>query len=172
MEPPRVLWPDRSRGLLPPKQHRAGAMIPPEVLNRKSLFSLLYKIDLDLAERARNQRCPFAGVLCIAPTTCESLAVGPLIFKRLLSCVLACAAAVRVVGAVCYPHQCVFGVVEYTGHRCCCWSVLFGRGQIRLLPCSGSSHFAGYGVQPSGVGNATFVTFLLRASTTDAWLGT
>lgn len=36
-------------------------MIPPEVLNRKSLFSLLYRIDLDLAEQARARRCTFCG---------------------------------------------------------------------------------------------------------------
>lgn len=36
-------------------------MIPPEVLHRQSLFSLLYKIDQDLAERARARRCPFCG---------------------------------------------------------------------------------------------------------------
>jgi len=40
----------------------AEAMVPLKVLNRKSLFSLLYKIDQDLAERTRAKRCPFAGV--------------------------------------------------------------------------------------------------------------
>lgn len=54
-------------------------MIPPEILHRKVLFYLLYKIDLDLAERTRARRCPFAGVLCTVPTTRESLAAGPLI---------------------------------------------------------------------------------------------
>ena len=88
----------------------AGAMIPLEVLNRKSLFSLLYKIDLDLAEQARAGNCPIAGVLCIALTTLESLAVGPLILTRLSKFALACAAVGRVVVVVCCRLRCVFGV--------------------------------------------------------------
>jgi len=39
----------------------AGAMIPLEVLNSKSLFSLLYKIDQDFAEDTKAKRCPFCG---------------------------------------------------------------------------------------------------------------
>ena len=38
-----------------------GAMILPEVLQRKSLFALLHKIDQDLAERTKANRCPFCG---------------------------------------------------------------------------------------------------------------
>jgi len=115
MEPPRVPWPVRSRGLLPKKPHMAGAMIPPEVLQHKTLFSLLYKIDLDLAERTRVRRCPFAGVRCIAPITCESLGVGPLILMRLLRLALACAAAGQVAGAGYCRHRCVFGSAGFTG---------------------------------------------------------
>ena len=36
-------------------------MIPPEVLNSKSLFSLLYKLDQDFAEGTKAKRCPFCG---------------------------------------------------------------------------------------------------------------
>ena len=121
MEPPRVLWPDRSRGLLPPINHMAGTMIPLEVLNRKSLFSLLYKIDLDLAERTRARRCPYAGVRCIAPITPESLGVGPLILTRLLRFASACAVAGGVADTGCYRHRYVSGGAGFTGRLCCCW---------------------------------------------------
>lgn len=68
MEPPHVLWPVRSRGLLPIPQ-MAGAMILPDVLERKSLFSLLYKIDLDLAQQAKTRGCPTVGGRCMMRTT-------------------------------------------------------------------------------------------------------
>ena len=103
-------------------------MIPPEVLYGKSLFSLLYKIDQNFAERTKAKRCPFAGVRCITPIISESLGVGPLNLKKLLRFDLACAAAVRVAVAVYCHHRFVFGVVGwYTGRRCCCWSVPFVR---------------------------------------------
>ena len=40
-------------------------MIPAEILQRKSLFALLYKIDFDLAETTRAKPCPFAGGLSL-----------------------------------------------------------------------------------------------------------
>ena len=150
----------------------AGPMIPPEILNRKSLFSLLYKIDQDLAEQTRVRGCPSAGGHCIAPITGESLGVGPLILRRLLKFALACAAAVRVAGAVCCRHRCVFGVAGFTGRLCYCWSVPFDREPARSSPWSGSRRFAGYGVQQSTDGNATSVIFLPRAAATGACPGT
>ena len=150
----------------------AGIMIPPEVLNRKSLFSLLYRIDQDLAEQTRAWHCPFVGVPYIAPTTCENRGVAPLIFKRFSRFASACAVAVKVAGDECCRHRCVFGGAGFTGHLYCCWSVPFARGKIRTLPWSGSRAFAGYGVQPSSVGNATFETFPPRASATGVCPGT
>ena len=105
----------------------AGVMILPEVLKRKSLFALLCKIDQDLAERTKANRCPFAGVHCITPITSESLGVGPQNLKKLLRFNSVCAAVVQVTVAVyCHP-QFVFGIVGYTGRRFCCWSVHFVR---------------------------------------------
>ena len=147
----------------------AGAMIPPEVLNCKSLFSLLYKIDQDLFERTKAKGCPSAGVRCTAPITYESLEVGPLILKRFLKFALACAVVVQVAGVVYCRHRCVFGAAGFTGRLCCCWSVPFVKGEIPLLPWNISRRFAGYGVQPSSAGNATFETFLPRVSNTGAW---
>ena len=95
-------------------------MIPLEVLNRKSLFSLLYKIDLDLAEQAQAGNCPIAGVLCIARTTLESLAVVPLNLTRLSKFALACAAPGRVAVVACCRPRFVFGAAVSIGHRCCC----------------------------------------------------
>gem|GEM_PF-2049199 len=146
-------------------------MIPPEVLNRKSLFSLLYKIDQDLAEGTRVRRCPFAGVRCIAPITGESLEVGPRIFKRLLRFASACAAAVPVAVAVCCRLRFDFGIAGFTGPLCCCWSVPFARDKNRRLPLSDSRRFAGYGVQPSSAGSAILETFSPRASVIGACLG-
>jgi hypothetical protein len=48
-------------------------MIAPELLQRKSLFSLLHQIDLDLAEQTRAKGCPFAGGRCIVPVIGASL---------------------------------------------------------------------------------------------------
>jgi len=86
MEPPRVLWPDRSRGLPPITSNMAEAMIPPEVVENNSLFALLYEIDLNLAGQTRAQGCPIAGARCTGPTTPESLGAGPLNCQRLLNC--------------------------------------------------------------------------------------
>lgn len=147
-------------------------MIPPEVLNRKSLFSLLYKIDQDLAELTRVRRCPFAGVRCIAPITDESLGVGPRIFKRLLRFASACVAAVPVAAAACCRLRFDFGIAGFTGPLCCYWSVPFARDKPRSSPWSASRRFAGYGVQPSSAGNATLEIFLPRASVIGACLGT
>lgn len=146
-------------------------MIPLEVLNRKSLFSLLYKIDLDLAEQARAGNCPIAGVLCIAPITLESLEVGPLILKRLSKFALACAAVGRVVAGGCCRLQCVFGAAVSIGLRCCCWSARCARGKTPLLLCSGSRRFAGCGDQLSTDGEATLEIFLPKAAVTGACPG-
>lgn len=116
MEPPRVPWPDRCRGLLPITL-MAGAMILPEVIQRKSLFSLLYKIDEALCEQTRVRGCPFAGGHCTVPTTSESLEVGPLTFVRLLSFASACAAVQMDAGAGYCRHRCGFGAAGSTGHR-------------------------------------------------------
>jgi hypothetical protein len=73
----------------------AGPMILPELLQRKSLFSFLYKIDLDLAEQTQAKGCPFVGGRCIAHIISESLEVVLLILMRHLRFVLAYAVAVR-----------------------------------------------------------------------------
>ena len=91
-------------------------MIPLEILNYQQLFSLLYKIDLDLAEQTRAQHCPIAGVHCIVPTTRASLGVGPLICQRLLNCDSACAVLAPVAGAGFYHHRCASGGAGSTGH--------------------------------------------------------
>lgn len=146
-------------------------MIPLEVLNRKSLFSLLYKIDLDLAEQARAGNCPIAGVLCIAPTTLESLVVDPRILKRLSKFALVCAAAGRVVVAACCRLRCVFGAAVSIGRLCCCWSPPCAREKSRPLPCNGSRRFAECGDQPSTVGKATLEIYLPKAAATGACPG-
>jgi hypothetical protein len=92
-------------------------MILPEVLKHKSLFSLLYKIDLDLAEQTQARGCPFVGGRCIAPIISESLEVAPVILMRLLRFVLACVVvALAAVGVYCRPRF-VFGAAGSTGHR-------------------------------------------------------
>ena len=147
-------------------------MIPPEVLNSKSLFTLLYKIDLDLTEQTRVRGCPSVGVLCIARITGESLGVGPLILKRFLKFALACAAAGQVVVGVCCHRLYVFGVAGFTGPLCCFWSVPFAREPVRSSLWSGSSRFAGYGAQRSIDGNDTSEIFLSKAAATVACPGT
>lgn len=171
MEPPRVLCPDRCRGLLANNPQMAEPMIPPEILKHKSLFSLLYQIDLDLAEQTRARHCPFAGVRCIAPTTCESLGVGPLTWTRLLICDSACAAPVVIAGGGFCRHRCVSGGAGFTGRLLCCWSRPFARGEIRMSPSIGSRGFAGYGVPPSSAGSAISGNFSRKASPAGACPG-
>lgn len=143
-------------------------MIPPEVLNSKSLISLLYKIDQDLSERTRAKHCPFAGVHCIAPITSESLGVGPRIFKRCLRFDSVCAAVVRVAVVVCCRLRFVFGIAGFTGRLCCCCSAPFARDKNLRSQWSVLKRFAAYGVQPSSAGNTTFENFFLRVSATGA----
>jgi hypothetical protein len=144
----------------------AGAMIPPDILYSKSLFSLLYQIDQHLCEQTRARGCPIAGVHCTAPTTSESLGVGPRIFARLMRFALACAAAGLDAGVGYCRHRFAFGHAGFTGRRWYCWSAPFGRDKIRTLPLRGSRAFAEYGAPPSNVGSDTFLSFSPRRSTT------
>jgi hypothetical protein len=150
----------------------AGAMILPEITQRKSLFSLLYEIDQHLCEQTRTRGCPIAGVRCIAPTTCESLEVGPLNFARHMRFALACAAAGLDAGAGYYRHRFGFGHVGFIGHRWYCWSAPFGRDKIRTLHWSGLRVFAEYGAPLSNVGSDTFLSFSPARSTTGGCPGT
>jgi hypothetical protein len=146
----------------------AGTMILPEVIQPKSLFSLLYEIDQHLCEQTRAGKCPIAGVRCIAPTTGESLAAGPLIFARHMRFASACAVAGLVAGAGYCRHRCGSGHAGSTGRRWCCWSAPFGRDKIRTLHWSGSRAFAGYGAPRSDAGCGTLKNFSPTASTTGA----
>jgi hypothetical protein len=143
----------------------AGAMIPLEILNHKSLFSLLYKIDQDLAEQTRVRGCPSVGVRCIAPTTCESLEVGLRIWKRHLRFASVCAAGNPVAVAGCCHRRFASGTGEFTGLPCCCWLALCAKG-TRFTPLSDSRRFAGCGDPPSTVGRSTSELCLPRASAT------
>ena len=143
----------------------AGAMIPPEVLNHKSLFSLLYRIDQDFAEKTRAKGCPPAGVHCTTPTTCESLEVGPRIWRRHLRFASVCAALGRVAVAGSYHHRFGSGTAGSTGLPWYCWLALCGKA-TRSLPLSDSRRFAGYGVPPSTVGRNTSGISLPKASAT------
>ena len=97
-------------------------MIPPEILQRKSLFDLLYKLDVDLAESVRAKRCPAAGAHCIAPVMSASLGVGPRIFARHMGFVSVCAVDDRGVGAGFFRPRCSSGVAVSIGGRWSWWS--------------------------------------------------
>jgi hypothetical protein len=97
---------------------------------------------------------PFAGVLYIVPTTCESLEAGPLTYAGLLKFALACAAAVKVAGAAFYRRRCVFGTARFTGRRLYCWLPPCAKDNLQRPPCSGLPPFAEYGAQPSRAGDA------------------
>jgi len=144
-------------------------MIPPEILNRKSLFSLLHRIDLDLAEQTRARRCPFAGGRYIMQTILVSLEAVPLILMRHLRFVIACAAAGKVAGVVSSRHRFGFGSAGSTGRPFCLSSRLFAKDEIRTLPLNESVPFSGYGVPPSTVGNNFSESFLPRVSNTGVW---
>jgi hypothetical protein len=62
-------------------------MVQPEVLQRKSLFSLLHTLDVELAEHTRDQRCPTVGGRCIVAAMNASLVAVPAIFRRSMPCV-------------------------------------------------------------------------------------
>lgn len=61
---------------------KAWAMIDHTILRRKSLFALLHKIDVDLAEQTRIKSCPSAGGHCIERLTGANLGVVPRIFLK------------------------------------------------------------------------------------------
>jgi hypothetical protein len=144
-------------------------MIPPDILNSKSLISLLHKIDLELAERTKARRCPFAGGRCIMPTIRESLGAALLILMRYLRFVIACAAGVKVAGVVPYRHRFDFGTAGFTGHLSCLSSRPFAKDVILTIPWSSSKAFVGYGVQPSTVGSTTSEHFFPRALLIGVW---
>ena len=169
MEPPRVPWPVLAGGSCHHNHKMAGAMIPPEVLYRNSLFSLLYKIDQDLAEQSRAENCPIAGVRCIAPITGESLEVGPLILTRHLKCVSACAVVVKAAGAGCCRHRFGSGAVGYIGRLWYCWSRPFARVRIRPSPLNALRDCAGCGDRRSKGGNVIFEIFFLIPMALNAW---
>lgn len=144
-------------------------MIPPEILNRKSLFSLLYQIDQELAERTQAQGCPIAGVHYIAPITSESLEVGPRILKRPLRFASACAVAGPAADGVYSRHRFGFGVAGFIGHLYFYWSAPFVRDRTLLQPWNDSKGYAGCGGQRSNAGNAIFETYLPKASVIDVY---
>jgi len=144
-------------------------MIPLEILKRKSLFSLLHKIDLQLAEQIRVQRCPFAGSRYIMRTMRVSLGAALLIWMRLLRFVIAFAAAVKVADVVCCRHRFAFGSAVFTGRLFCLSSPPFAKDAIRTIPWNSLRVFVGFGGQPSTVGNTTFENFFPRASLIGVW---
>ncbi len=92
-------------------------MIPPEILNRKSLFSILHNIDFEMTEQVRIQGCPIVGGRCIPPTIRESQKAVLLIFLRHLRFAIVCAAAVKAAGAACAPIGSVLGTPGILGTR-------------------------------------------------------
>lgn len=60
-------------------------MIDHTLLRRKSLFSLLHKIDVDLAEGTRIKGCPSVGGRCIVRLTGANLGVAPQSFLKRLA---------------------------------------------------------------------------------------
>ncbi len=144
-------------------------MIPLKILKRKSLFSLLHKIDLDLAERTRVRRCPFVGDHCIMRTIGESLAVVLLIWMRHLRFVIACAATVKAAVAVFCHHRSDSGSAGYTGRLFYSSSLPFGKDANRIIPWNSSRVFVGYGVRPSTAGSTTFKSFFPTAFLIGDW---
>ncbi|WP_224747097.1 hypothetical protein [Pelovirga terrestris] len=57
-------------------------MIDHTILRRTSLFALLHKIDVDLAEQTRIKGCPSAGDRYIKRLTGANLVVVPRIFLK------------------------------------------------------------------------------------------
>ena len=147
----------------------AEPMIPLEILNRKSLFSLLHKIDLELAEQTRARRCPFAGGRCTMPTIRESLGAALLNWMRYLNFVIVCAAAKKVADAVSFRHRFDFGSAGCTGHLLCLSSPPFAKDAIQTIPWSSSRAFVAYGVPPSTVGSTTSDHFFPRALLIGDW---
>ena len=147
-------------------------MIPPEILNRNSLFSLLHKIDFEIAEQTRIRCCPIVGGRCITPIIRESLGAVLLIWMRHLRFAIACAAVVKAADAECSRHRFGSGDAGYTWHRCFLSPPPFDKDEIRTAPWSNSKAFSVYGVPPSTVGNVIFKNYFPRALPTGVWPGT
>jgi hypothetical protein len=91
-------------------------MLPPEILQRKSLFAFLHKIEVDLADSHRAKRCPAAGAHCIALFISASLGVGPRISTR----------RIRFVSAFVVDGQAA--VADPFRRRCSSWGAVFTGG--------------------------------------------
>jgi hypothetical protein len=57
-------------------------MVSLDVLHRKSLFTLLHTLDVDLAEATRSKGCPTVRVRSTVACTCGSLGAVPPICRR------------------------------------------------------------------------------------------
>jgi hypothetical protein len=147
----------------------AGPMIPPEILKHKSLFSLLHKIDMELAEQERARRCPIAGGRCIMPTIRESQKAVLLILLRHLRFAIACVAVVKAAGVVFSHHRFAFGNAGYIGHRCFLSPPPFDKEENRTAPWNNSKAFSVYGGPPSTNGKIIFESFFPRVPATGVW---
>jgi len=141
-------------------------MIPLDVLKFNSLFSLLYKIDLQFAEQTKAKHCPFAGGHCIMPTTRESLEVALLICQRFLRCDSVCAALFHHVVAESCHLRSDFGNERYIGRPFCSLLPPFAREETRMPLLSNSIDFAAYGAPLSSAGKNISGIFFPKASTT------
>lgn len=60
-----------------PSRNQAGVMLP-EILQQQKFFSLLHKIDIDLAEGVQARGCPTVGDRCTEGPICASPVAAPL----------------------------------------------------------------------------------------------
>ncbi len=146
-------------------------MIPLEVLKCQSLFSLLYKIDKDLAEQSRSLGCPGVGDHCIMPITGVSLEGVLLNCKRLLKTVSVCAADVMAVANVFYRNLSDFGIARCIGHLSYFWLQPFVRKIVRRPPWKSSRGFATSGGPPLTGGGTIFLKYFLTANAVAAFWG-
>jgi hypothetical protein len=109
---PHVSWP-RDGGSCP--NHKAGAMILLEILERKPLFALLRQIDADLSETTRANRCPSVGGLCITRPISVRLVEDLRILMSLTRPASVFAAAGRAVGVECCRRRSCSGAGEFIG---------------------------------------------------------
>ena len=145
-------------------------MIPPEILNRKSLFSLLHKIDFEIAEQARARGCPIVGgPLHYANYPRKPRGGPPDLDEAFEIRYSLCCGREGCRRRVLPPSVRFLAAPGILGRRSFLSPPPFGKDEIRTSPWNSSKAFSVYGVPPSTDGNIIFESSFPRALLTDVW---
>jgi len=138
-------------------------MIPAEILQRKSLFALLYQIDSDLAEAPVPSHALLRGASFITPATSVSLGEAPLDIPEAYAVRFSLwLRPARGVDAEVLPASVLFWGGGFTGRRYSWLVSALRQGRAKAIRCAVAALFGSPGRRwPAG--SATFESSFLRA---------